>query len=93
MNEKHPFMHFSVIPDYRQEGKVNHKLSDIILLTICAVISGQDDWDCIADFGDNRLEFLKRFGDFTQGISSKYTIARTVGVINPVTLQKCSRLL
>lgn len=43
MNEKHPFMHFSVIPVYRQEGKVNHKLSDIILLTICAVISGQDD--------------------------------------------------
>ena len=89
MNEKHPFMHFSVIPDYRQEGKVNHKLSDIILLTICAVISGQDDWDGIADFGDNRLEFLKRFGDFDQGIPSKSTIARTMGMINPVTLQKC----
>ncbi|MFP2222853.1 transposase family protein, partial [Escherichia coli] len=32
--------HISVIPDYRQAWKVEHKLSDILLLTICAVISG-----------------------------------------------------
>lgn len=47
MNEKHPFMYFSIISDYRQEGKVNHKLSNVILLTICAVISEQDDWNGI----------------------------------------------
>ncbi|EEY1422927.1 TPA: transposase family protein, partial [Escherichia coli] len=31
--------HISIIPDYRQTWKVEHKLSDILLLTICAVIS------------------------------------------------------
>ncbi len=36
-----PFMHFSTIKDYRQAAKVNHKLSDIILLIICGVLSGQ----------------------------------------------------
>ncbi|HDV9787696.1 TPA: transposase family protein, partial [Escherichia coli] len=30
--------HISVIPEYRQAWKVEHKLSDILLLTICAVI-------------------------------------------------------
>ncbi|EEO06916.1 transposase [Vibrio cholerae] len=35
-----PFMHFQIIKDYRQESKVEHKLSDIILLTICGVLSG-----------------------------------------------------
>lgn len=40
MSETHPFMHFNVIRDYRQKGKVEHKLMDIILLTICAVLSG-----------------------------------------------------
>ena len=30
--------HISIIPDYRQAWKVEHKLSDILLLTICAVI-------------------------------------------------------
>ena len=34
--------HISIIPDYRQAWKVEHKLSDILLLTICAVISGAD---------------------------------------------------
>ncbi|EQA0456660.1 transposase family protein, partial [Escherichia coli] len=29
--------HISIIPDYRQALKVEHKLSDILLLTICAV--------------------------------------------------------
>lgn len=28
-------MDFEVIKDYRQTAKVEHKLSDIILLTIC----------------------------------------------------------
>ncbi len=40
-----PFMHFSAIKDYRQAAKVNHKLPDIILLTICGVLSGQDTWE------------------------------------------------
>ncbi|RBP14899.1 DDE family transposase [Pseudocitrobacter faecalis] len=32
--------HISVIPDYRQAWKVEYKLSDILLLIICTVISG-----------------------------------------------------
>lgn len=24
MSNQHPFMHFDVIPDYRQQGKVEH---------------------------------------------------------------------
>ncbi len=54
-----PFMHFQIIKDYRQESKVEHKLSDIILLTICGVLSGHDSWDGIIDFGHARLDSLK----------------------------------
>jgi predicted transposase YbfD/YdcC len=59
-----PLMHFEVIKDYRQAGKVTHKLSDIILLMICGVISGEG----ICDFGNFCLKFLKTYGDFSQGI-------------------------
>ncbi|EHX8088714.1 transposase family protein, partial [Escherichia coli] len=34
--------HISITPDYRQAWKVEHKLSDILLLTIFAVISGAE---------------------------------------------------
>ena len=50
--------HISIIPDYRQAWKVEHKLSDILLLTICAVISGAEGWEDIEDFGETHLDFL-----------------------------------
>lgn len=33
-------VHISIVPDYIQLRKIEHKLSAILLLTICAVISG-----------------------------------------------------
>ena len=60
--------HISIIPDYRQAWKVEHKLSDILLLTICAVISGAEGWEDIEDFGETHLDFLKQYGDFENGI-------------------------
>nr|WP_080729721.1 ISAs1 family transposase [Vibrio vulnificus] len=83
-----PFMHFQIIKDYRQESKVEHKLSDIILLTICGVLSGHDGWDGIIDFGHARLDFLKRYGHFEAGMPSADTLSRVMGMINPVALQR-----
>ncbi|WP_254068252.1 transposase family protein [Vibrio aestuarianus] len=51
------------------------------MLKICAVLSGQDDWKAISLYGQARLNFLKRFDDFSHGISSTSTIARTMGMI------------
>ncbi len=51
--------HISIIPDYRQTWKVEHKLSDILLLTICAVISGAEGWEDIEDFGEIHPDVLK----------------------------------
>jgi len=44
--------HIAIIPDYRQVWKVEHKSSDIFLMTICAVISGAEKWEGIEDFGN-----------------------------------------
>jgi len=69
-----PFEHFKLIKDYRQHAKIEHKLSDVILLTICSVLSGFDTWEGIFDFGESRGEFLKSLGDFKNGIPSADTI-------------------
>ena len=74
--------HISIIPDYRQAWKVEHKLSDILLLTICAVISGAEGWEDIEDFGETHLDFLKQYGDFDNGIPVHDTIARVVSYIS-----------
>lgn len=84
-----PFKHFTEITDYRQKAKVKHKLSDIILLTICAVISGQNGWNGIEDFGHARIDFLKRYGSFIFGIPDADTVAKVMGRISSKALQKC----
>ena len=45
MKAGHLFEHFSIIKDPRQSWKIEHKLFDILLLTICAVIAGADGWE------------------------------------------------
>ena len=81
--------HISIIPDYRQPWKVEHKLSDILLLTICAVISGAEGWEDIQDFGEAHIDFLKEYGDFENGIPVHDTIARVVSCISPKKFQEC----
>lgn len=49
--------HILIIPDYRKSWEVEHKLSGILLLTICAVISGAEGWEDVEDFGETHLDF------------------------------------
>lgn len=81
--------HISIIPDYRQAWKVEHKLSDILLLTICAVIFGAEGWEDIEDFGETHLDFLKQYGDFENGIPVHDTIARVISCISPAKFHEC----
>jgi hypothetical protein len=40
----------SIIPGLGEALKVQHELSDILFLTVCAVIYGSEVWDEIEDF-------------------------------------------
>lgn len=80
--------YISVTPDIRQQGKVKHKLSAILFLTVCAVIAGADEWQEIEDFGHERLEWLKKYGDFDNGIPVDDAIARVVSNIDSLAFEK-----
>ena len=82
-------LHISIISNERQPWKVEHKLSDILLLTICAVISGAEGWEDIQDFGEAHIDFLKEYGDFENGIPVHDTIARVVSCISPKKFHEC----
>lgn len=81
--------HISVIKDPRQSWKVEHKLTDIVFLTIAAVIAGSKGWESIQDFGEDNLDWLKQYGDFENGIPVHDTIARVINLITPKRLQSC----
>lgn len=79
----------SIISDPRQAWKIDHKLSDILFLTITAVIGGAEGWEEIEDFGIDHLEWLKTYGDFENGIPVHDTIARVISMISGKRLQSC----
>lgn len=79
--------HLSIISDPRQQGKVEHKLSDILFLAIVAVIGGAEGWEEIEDFGIDHLDWLRQYGDFEHGVPVHDTIARVMGMLSAKQLQ------
>ena len=51
--------HFASLPDPRIERHRWHKLSDILVIAVCAVLCGAESYPAIEDFGQEREEWLR----------------------------------
>lgn len=80
--------HFSDLSDPRIKRNKKHLLSDIIILTIVAVICGAESWDSIELFGKTKIDFLKTFLKLPNGIPSHDTINRVFTMLNPKRFEK-----
>lgn len=81
--------HFSALPDPRILRKTRHKLVDVIVITLCAVIAGADDWVEIAAFGKEKEQWFKTFLELPGGIPSHDTFGRVFSLINPEEFGRC----
>jgi predicted transposase YbfD/YdcC len=81
--------HFGELKDPRAAHSIEHKLIDILMLTICATICGANDWEAIAEYGQTKQEWLKTWLELPNGIPSPDTFSRVLARINPTELQKC----
>jgi predicted transposase YbfD/YdcC len=68
--------HFASLTDLRKSGMIEHKLLDIITMTVCAVICGANNWIEVALFGQRRQAWLKQFLELPGGIPSHDTFGR-----------------
>src|SRR5512141_1370705 len=71
------------------EGRTDHKLIDIIVIAICAVICGATEWKQMAAFGELRKQWFEEFLVLPHGIPSLYTFRRVFNLINPEAFQLC----
>lgn len=76
-------------PRRTSKGNYRHKLSDIILLVLSAVLCGHDDWDEIAQFGREQEVWLRQYGEFVNGIPSHDTINRVFSKVDPEEFSHC----
>jgi hypothetical protein len=71
------------LPDPRLNRNKKHNLTDIIVLSILAVICGAGSWDSIEEFGKARIDFLKKVLSLPNGIPSHDTINRLFSMLKP----------
>lgn len=79
---------FDQVDDPRVAGRTTHPLNSILFLVVAATIADADGPEEIECFGNERLDWLSRFADFSEGIPSHDTIGRVLSLIKPAQFQR-----
>lgn len=80
--------HFARVQDPRSDHTKEHKLMDILVIAICAVICGADGWVDVENFGNRKREWLAQYLDLPHGIPSHDTFGRVFALLNPEEFQQ-----
>jgi predicted transposase YbfD/YdcC len=81
--------HFANVPDPRHPAFCDrHVLSDILVISLAAVLSGANSWDAIAAFGVAKETWLRSIGlQLPNGIPSHDTFNRIFAAMDPLAFQ------
>jgi predicted transposase YbfD/YdcC len=83
--------YFRCLRDPRRKHLRRHQLMDIIVITLCAVIAGADDWLQVVTFAHKRRSWLEAFLALPNGIPSHDTFERVFDRLDPQAFQACFR--
>lgn len=72
--------------DTRYRPNVKHKMEDIILITLFAVLAKCNEWTEIESFARKKEKWLRQYLELPNGIPSHDTIQRVISILNPQTL-------
>ena len=72
---------FNDLPDPRTGNHIPHKLHDMIVIAVMAVICGADGWAQVELWGKCKLKWLSTFLELGGGIPSHDTFGRIFGLL------------
>jgi predicted transposase YbfD/YdcC len=81
--------HFAKLKDPRRAHRRLHLLQDILVIALCAVIAGAQDWQEVETFGRKRHDWLKRFLRLPHGIPAHDTFERVFDRLAPQAFHNC----
>lgn len=73
---------YSALDDPRQRTKVVYPLPEILLLVLCGVMAGADDFSEITRWGKLHVGFLRRFLPYREGIPSHDTVNAVIAALD-----------
>ena len=79
--------HLRQVPDPRIERTRRHELMDLLVIALCAVIGGADNWVDVVQFGKAKKEWFATFLRLPNGIASHDTFGRLFQLIDSQVLQ------
>ena len=83
-----PRPYLADLPDPRRETQNKlHQLHDILMIVLCAVLSGVEDWVGMEAFAEEKEAWLRGFLDLPNGIPSHDTLSDVMGRIDPGAFQ------
>ncbi len=74
---------FSSVSDPRMNRTKRHSLTNILTISICAIIAGCDDFEAISEYGKSKISWFAEFLDLTHGIPSPDTFNDVLNRLNP----------
>jgi predicted transposase YbfD/YdcC len=80
---------FDDLPDPRSMVNRLHRLGDVIVIAICAVLANADGPTAIAHWAKLNAAWLRRHLALPNGIPGKDTFRRVLGLLPPATFQQC----
>ena len=76
-------VYFSTLPDPRISRKKLYPLIEILFVVLCGSICGAESWRDFVLFGESKIDLLKEYYPFSNGIACKDTFARVFAVLDP----------
>ena len=83
------YRHFARLRDPRLNRRKRHLLGDILVIALCAVIAGANNFPQVEAFGRRRRDWLARFLALPNGIPSHDTFERLFQRLCPDAFQRC----
>jgi predicted transposase YbfD/YdcC len=62
---------------------------DIVVIAVCGVLCGADDWVAVADFGQAQVGWFRQFLSLPNGVPSHDTFWRVFRLLDPEQFQAC----
>jgi predicted transposase YbfD/YdcC len=73
---------FSKCSDNRDVSRVHYSLTEILFLVFCGLISSCETYQDIVDYGEMKIDWLKKYLPYSNGIPSHDTINRALSLLN-----------